>query len=135
MTNMICNHIALRIAGTDDLLINLCGLLYKEIAASSLVGIDGEAHIRWKPVSNYGINKFGYVIHGALHRRARAWRRWSTPIPARAWACPRWPAACFGSIRRPSALWAISVCRGHKGLQSTWPNVSGWFATSDRMML
>ena len=68
MTDMIYNHITLRIPGTDDLLINLYGLLYKEITASSLVRIDVEGNILWKPETDYGINKSGYVIHGAIHK-------------------------------------------------------------------
>ena len=68
MTDMIYNHITLRIPGTDDLLINLYGLLYKEITASSLVRIDVEGNILWKPDTDYGINKSGYVIHGAIHK-------------------------------------------------------------------
>jgi ribulose-5-phosphate 4-epimerase/fuculose-1-phosphate aldolase len=69
MTDLIYNHITARIPGTDDhLLINLYGLLYKEITASSLVKIDLEGNILWKPRTDYGINKSGYVIHGAIHR-------------------------------------------------------------------
>jgi ribulose-5-phosphate 4-epimerase/fuculose-1-phosphate aldolase len=71
MTDLIYNHITTRIPGTDHLLINLYGLLYKEITASSLVKIDVEGNIVWKPDSDYGINKSGYVIHGAIHK-ARA---------------------------------------------------------------
>ncbi len=67
MTDMIYNHITLRIPGTDHLLINLYGLLYKEITASSLAKIDVEGNIIWKPETDYGINKSGYVIHGAIH--------------------------------------------------------------------
>jgi ribulose-5-phosphate 4-epimerase/fuculose-1-phosphate aldolase len=48
-------------------LINLYGLLYKEITASSLVKIDLEGNILAKPPTDYGINKSGYVIHGAIH--------------------------------------------------------------------
>jgi ribulose-5-phosphate 4-epimerase/fuculose-1-phosphate aldolase len=41
MTDLIYNHITARIPGTaDHLLINLYGMLYKEITASSLVKID-----------------------------------------------------------------------------------------------
>src|ERR1051325_10873172 len=41
MTDLIYNHITARIPGSPDhLLINLYGLLYKEITASSLVKID-----------------------------------------------------------------------------------------------
>ena len=67
MTDMIYNHITARIPGTDHLLINLYGLLYKEITASSLVKIDASGHILSKPPTDYGINKSGYVIHGCIH--------------------------------------------------------------------
>src|SRR6266480_2758796 len=69
MTDLIYNHITARIPGTEDhLLINLYGLLYKEITASSLVKTDVEGEIVWKPDTPYGINKSGYVIHGAIHK-------------------------------------------------------------------
>jgi ribulose-5-phosphate 4-epimerase/fuculose-1-phosphate aldolase len=69
MTDLIYNHITARIPGSDDhLLINLYGLLYKEITASSLAKIDLEGNIIWKPDTDYGINKSGYVIHGAIHQ-------------------------------------------------------------------
>jgi ribulose-5-phosphate 4-epimerase/fuculose-1-phosphate aldolase len=67
MTDLIYNHITLRIPGTEHLLINLYGLLYREITASSLVKIDLEGNIISKPDTDYGINKSGYVIHGAIH--------------------------------------------------------------------
>lgn len=68
MTDLIYNHITARIPGGDDhLLINLYGLLYKEITASSLVKIDVEGNILHKPDTEYDINKSGYVIHGAIH--------------------------------------------------------------------
>ena len=68
MTDLIYNHITSRIPGTHHLLINLYGLLYKEITASSLVKIDVEGEIIDKPDTDYGINKSGYVIHGAIHK-------------------------------------------------------------------
>jgi ribulose-5-phosphate 4-epimerase/fuculose-1-phosphate aldolase len=68
MTDLIYNHITLKIPGTEHLLINLYGLLYKEITASSLVKIDLEGNILHKPDTDYGINKSGYVIHGAIHQ-------------------------------------------------------------------
>src|SRR2546423_7708505 len=69
MTDLIYNHITARIPGSEDyLLINLYGMLYKEITASSLVKIDLEGAIIWKPDTDYGINKSGYVIHGAIHK-------------------------------------------------------------------
>jgi ribulose-5-phosphate 4-epimerase/fuculose-1-phosphate aldolase len=69
MTDLINNHSTSRISGSKDhLLINLYGLLYKEITASSLVKISVEGDILWKPDTDYGINKSGYVIHGAIHK-------------------------------------------------------------------
>src|ERR1700741_1419573 len=68
MTDLIYNHITARIPGTEHLLINLYGLLYKEITASSLVKIDVEGNVIWKPDTDYGINVSGYVIHGCIHR-------------------------------------------------------------------
>lgn len=68
MTDLIYNHITLRIPGTEHLLINLYGLLYKEITASSLVKIDLEGNILYKPDTDYGINYSGYVIHGCIHQ-------------------------------------------------------------------
>jgi ribulose-5-phosphate 4-epimerase/fuculose-1-phosphate aldolase len=69
MSDLIYNHITARIPGTQDhLLINLYGLLYKEITASSLVRISLDGEILWKPDTDYGINKSGYVIHGCIHR-------------------------------------------------------------------
>src|SRR5918997_2319681 len=68
MTDLIYNHITMRIPGTEHLLINLYGLLYKEITATSLAKIDVEGNIISKPDTDYGINKSGYVIHGAIHK-------------------------------------------------------------------
>jgi ribulose-5-phosphate 4-epimerase/fuculose-1-phosphate aldolase len=68
MTDLIYNHITAKIPGTDDhLLINLYGMTYREITASSLVKIDLDGNILSKPPTDYGINKSGYVIHGAIH--------------------------------------------------------------------
>jgi ribulose-5-phosphate 4-epimerase/fuculose-1-phosphate aldolase len=69
MTDLIYNHITTRIPGEEHhLLINLYGLMYKEVTASSLVKIDLDGNIVWKPDSDYGYNYSGYVIHGAIHK-------------------------------------------------------------------
>lgn len=69
MTDMIYNHITAQIPGKPQrLLINLYGLLYKEIVASNLVEIDYDGNIQATPDTAYGINKSGYVIHGCIHR-------------------------------------------------------------------
>jgi ribulose-5-phosphate 4-epimerase/fuculose-1-phosphate aldolase len=65
MTDLIYNHITTRIPGSEHLLINLYGLLYKEITASSLVKIDlrGEKMME----SPFEINPAGFTIHSAVH--------------------------------------------------------------------
>jgi ribulose-5-phosphate 4-epimerase/fuculose-1-phosphate aldolase len=66
MTDLIYNHITARIPGTPDhLLINLYGLLYKEITASSLVKIDLQG--RKIGDSPFPVNQAGFVIHSAIH--------------------------------------------------------------------
>lgn len=67
MADLIYNHCTVRIPGTEHLLINLYGLLYKEITASSLARIDVDGNVLWKPETDYGINMAGFVIHGAIH--------------------------------------------------------------------
>jgi ribulose-5-phosphate 4-epimerase/fuculose-1-phosphate aldolase len=65
-TEMIFNHITLRVAGPERLfLINPFGLHYSEITASSLVLIDIEGN----PVreSKWPVNRAGFVIHSTLH--------------------------------------------------------------------
>src|SRR5450631_2915083 len=61
-TEMIFNHITLRVPGGEKLfLINPFGLHYREITASSLVLIDIEGN----PVreSKWPVNRAGFVIH------------------------------------------------------------------------
>jgi ribulose-5-phosphate 4-epimerase/fuculose-1-phosphate aldolase len=69
MSDMIANHISVRVPGErDHFLINPYGCLYEEITASSLVKIDFDGNIVWKPDFDYGINRAGFVIHSAIHR-------------------------------------------------------------------
>jgi len=65
-TEMIFNHITLRVPGPEKLfLINPFGLHDSEITASSLVLIDIEGN----PVraSQWPVNRAGFVIHSAIH--------------------------------------------------------------------
>ncbi len=65
-TNLINNHISLRVPGTEDqFLINPYGLLYEQITASSLVKIDLEGNMLED--SPYTVNRAGFVIHSAIH--------------------------------------------------------------------
>ncbi len=69
MTDMIANHISVRVPGEPDhFLINAYGLLYEEITASSLIKIDLDGNILAKPDFDYGVNRAGFVIHSAVHR-------------------------------------------------------------------
>ena len=69
MTDLIYNHITARIPGSPDhLLINLYGLLYREITASSLVKIDFDGKVVQDSGTGYGVNHAGFVIHSAVHR-------------------------------------------------------------------
>jgi ribulose-5-phosphate 4-epimerase/fuculose-1-phosphate aldolase len=72
MSDMMANHISARVPGEDNaFLINAYGMMYEEITASSLIKIDIDGNILARPDFgdlNYGINKAGYVIHGAIHK-------------------------------------------------------------------
>ena len=72
MTDLIANHISMRVPGEPDhFLINAYGLLYDEITASSLLKIDHDGNVLAKPEFgpglDYGVNRAGFVIHSALH--------------------------------------------------------------------
>ncbi|NKE45235.1 class II aldolase/adducin family protein [Roseomonas frigidaquae] len=72
MSDMAANHISVRVPGEDNaFLINAYGMLYEEITASSLVKIDVKGNILAKPEFpgelGYGVNRAGFVIHGAIH--------------------------------------------------------------------
>lgn len=71
MSDLIANHISVRVPGESDaFLINAYGLLYEEITASSLLKIDHEGNILAKPdfgSLDYGVNRAGFVIHSAIH--------------------------------------------------------------------
>ncbi len=72
MSDMIANHISAAVPGEGNaFLINAYGMLYEEITASSLIKIDIDGNILAKPdfgALDYGINRAGYVIHGAIHK-------------------------------------------------------------------
>ena len=71
MSDMMANHISSRVPGKDGaFLINAYGMMYEEITASSLIKVDHDGTILFKPdfgELDYGINKAGYVIHSAVH--------------------------------------------------------------------
>ena len=65
-TEMIFNHITLRVPGPETIfLINPFGLHYREVRASNLVAIDIEGR-PVRPVS-WPVNLAGFVTHSAIH--------------------------------------------------------------------
>lgn len=66
MTDLIFNHISVRIPGPDHhFLLNPYGLLYEEVTASSLVKVDLDGEL--VEPSEYTVNPAGFVIHSAIH--------------------------------------------------------------------
>ena len=66
-TEMIFNHITLRVPGPERLfLINPFGLHYSEVTASNLVLIDIDGNPMRE--SQWPVNRAGFVIHSAVHR-------------------------------------------------------------------
>lgn len=66
MTDLIANHISVRIPGPEHhFLLNPYGLLYEEITASSLVKVDLDGRV--VEPSPYTVNPAGFVIHSAIH--------------------------------------------------------------------
>ena len=81
MSDMMANHISLRVPGEDNaFLINPYGMLYEEITASSLIKIDLDGNILAKP--DFGANwqiraqvQFMFPRRERLQERARAEHR------------------------------------------------------------
>ena len=95
MTDLIYNHITARIPGTDDhLLINLYGLLYREITASSLVKIDIEGNVLGSPTPITASTSQAMSSTARSTARGARSPASSTPTPAPAWRCRRCSAAC-----------------------------------------
>ena len=70
MSDMMANHISVRVPGEETFLINPYGMMYEEITASCLIKVDLAGNVLSKPdfgALNYGVNKAGYVIHSAVH--------------------------------------------------------------------
>jgi len=66
-TELIYNHLSLRVPGTEDeFLINPFGLHYREVTASNLVKVDSAGNILGN--SDWPINPAGFTFHGAIHR-------------------------------------------------------------------
>ena len=64
-TELIYNHITLRLADGSGFLINPFGLHYSEVRASNLVKVDVAGRILGH--SDYPVNPAGFTIHSAVH--------------------------------------------------------------------
>lgn len=64
-TDLIANHISVRIPGTEEFLLNPFGMLFEEVTASDLLRVNtvGEA----VNGSDWPVNRAGFVIHSAIH--------------------------------------------------------------------
>ncbi len=64
--DLIYTHISARVPGPEHhFLINPYGMMFEEIAASSLIKIDMDGELVME--SGYGVNKAGFTIHSAVH--------------------------------------------------------------------
>lgn len=71
LNETIYNHISLAVPGEEGhFLLNAFGLMYEEITASSLVKVTIEGKVVDDP-TGIGINRAGFVIHGAIHAARR----------------------------------------------------------------
>lgn len=64
-SELIFNHITVKIPGTDHFLINPYGLHYSEVTASNLVKVDIDSNIIGE--SEYPVNPAGMLIHSTIH--------------------------------------------------------------------
>lgn len=67
MDDLISTHLSARLPGkTHRFLLNLYGMMFDEITASSLVVVDPEGHAIQKE-DEAKINNAGFTIHSAVH--------------------------------------------------------------------
>jgi ribulose-5-phosphate 4-epimerase/fuculose-1-phosphate aldolase len=67
LTEMIANHISVRIPGRhDQFLLNPYGMLYEEMTASSMIRVDLDGTVLFNQ-TEYEVNRAGWVIHSCIH--------------------------------------------------------------------
>lgn len=64
-TEMIFNHISVRLPGGRTYLVNPFGLNYNEVTPDNLLTVDISGHLVGR--SNYMPNPAGFALHGAIH--------------------------------------------------------------------
>src|SRR5260370_22757235 len=69
MSDMNYTHISARLPQRpNEFLLNAHGMLFSEIAASSLLKVDREGNVAYKPDLRYGLHLAGFVIHSAIYK-------------------------------------------------------------------
>ena len=69
MSDMIYTHITERVPDApDQFLINPNGMLFSEITASSLLKVNIEGDILYRPQTPYGLHPAGFTIHSSIYR-------------------------------------------------------------------
>jgi ribulose-5-phosphate 4-epimerase/fuculose-1-phosphate aldolase len=69
MSDLIYTHISARVPDAPgQFLLNVHGLLFEEVTASSLLKVDLDGTVLYKPEGEYGLHQAGFVIHSALYR-------------------------------------------------------------------
>ncbi|MBR0671489.1 class II aldolase/adducin family protein [Neoroseomonas soli] len=69
MSDMIYTHITARVPDAPgQFLINANGMLFSEITASSLLKVNTEGEILYRPDLPYGLHPAGFTIHSAIYR-------------------------------------------------------------------
>ena len=69
MSDLIYTHITARVPGApDQFLINPNGMLFSEITASSLLKVNIEGEILYRPDTPYGLHPAGFTIHSSIYR-------------------------------------------------------------------
>src|SRR5260221_11572766 len=69
MSDMIYTHISARLPHEpDEFLIIAHGMLFSEVTASSLLKVDLEGNVAYKPDLPYGLQLAGFVIHSAIYK-------------------------------------------------------------------
>ena len=69
MSDMIYTHITTRVPDAPgQFLINPNGLLFSEMTASSLLKVNGDGEVLYRPDLPYGLHPAGFTIHSAIYR-------------------------------------------------------------------
>jgi len=66
-SEVIFNHISVRVGDKDEFLLNPFGLLFSEVTSSSLLKCDVQGTVIDTGSTSLGLNKAGFVLHSCIH--------------------------------------------------------------------